>query len=126
MMILFLIVLAIVLQVSNAMPADVVLPNSWSQFDSLHGKSMESLFNQFKGRFQKNYKSDIDEKTHFAVFASRVKSILDWNENGGHSYKKGINVFTDLDADERRQFVMPETKMEVEFLLLNLFLFKFI
>lgn len=43
----------------------------------------------------------------FELFSSRVKHILDWNSES-HSYKKGINRFTDMTDDERKKFVMPE------------------
>lgn len=94
------------------------IPKNWGQFETFHGKSMEKLFEKYKTVFGKKFLDTSDELSHFNNFKSKVASVFDWND-GKHSYTKGINHFTDLSPEERRHFVMADTKMIVS--LKNLF-----
>jgi hypothetical protein len=61
---------------------------------------------------------------HFKIFQDRVYGIFNWNDpkhQATVTYTKGINRFTDLSDEERRNYVMPETKMEVRLFLKNLY-----
>ncbi len=114
MYLFFVVALVVCCHTANAAPAmNVEMPKNWQQFEKMHGNSMEKLFAQYKLSFDKKFESKHAEESHFQVFTDRVRSILDWNKDTTKSYTKGINRFTDLTADERRKFVMPETKMEV-------------
>jgi hypothetical protein len=100
---------------SSVLQAQDKFPSTWEEF-TLHHRTMDNLFNFYKKRFNKSFSSDQDEKTHFQNFVSQVKDIFDWNDaknEAGRSYVKAINRFTDLSVEERKKFVMPETKATV-------------
>ena len=107
-------------------------PRTRDEFKSGHDNgSMDVLFNRYKKIFDKSFSSTEEEKQRFGVFAEKVNSFFDWNEeSSGHSYRKGITKFTDMDAESRRQFVMPETRVNkvitacCNFFILNLYVSK--
>lgn len=107
------VLLAVVSQAtSSVLQAQDKFPSTWEEF-TLHHRTMDNLFNFYKKRFNKSFSSDQDEKSHFQNFVSHVKEIFDWNDaknEAGRSYTKAINRFTDLSVEERKKFVMPETK----------------
>ncbi len=98
---------------AGASGAKQEFPNSWVQFEAEHGNSMDKLFEQYKSAFSKKFTSTEDESSHKILFVGRVKEIFDWNAGNKHSYTKGINRFTDMTEEERKRFVMPETKVPV-------------
>lgn len=100
---------------SSVLQAQDKFPSTWEEF-TLHHRTMDNLFNFYKKRFNKSFSSDQDEKSHFQNFVSHVKEIFDWNDaknEAGRSYTKAINRFTDLSVEERKKFVMPETRATV-------------
>jgi hypothetical protein len=107
-----IIALAVFFQVAVS-EKTVGLPKTWQQFELQNGKSMENLYSQYKQAFKTKVYTATDEKLHFNLFTDRVRSVFDWNSNGTHSYSKGINQFSDMTTDERRHYVMPETKNDV-------------
>jgi hypothetical protein len=98
-------------------------PSSWEEFDHQYGKSMESMFRDYRTAFTKKYVDQKSEAQHFATFSTRVKDIFDFN-GAKHSWFKGINGFTDLSDEERRNYVMPETKASVSIKKFQLFCFE--
>lgn len=106
--------LFVALAICSRSLADHVFPSSWEEFDQKYGKSMESLFRDYRTEFEKKYVDKNSEAQHFATFTSRVKNIFDFNA-AKHSWYKGINKFTDLSDEERQHYVMPETKTSVSF-----------
>jgi hypothetical protein len=87
-------------------------PKSWDQFETEYGSSMDNLFEKYKFAFEKKFISKFDEASHKSLFIGRVKEIFDWN-SGKKSHTKGINKFTDMTDNERKNYVMPETKVPV-------------
>jgi hypothetical protein len=88
-------------------------PRTWSEFNG-QGKSLESLFQDYKATFGKVYSTEADEELHFAQFKATVQKIFEFNERKKQgelqpSYTKGITRFTDMSTEERRGYVMPET-----------------
>lgn len=106
----------------------IVMPSTWEEF-TLHHRTMENLFTAYKKAFHKTFTTPEEEKTHLNQFITRVKTIFDWNDPQNKSqqvvrrtYWKGINKFTDLSDEERKNYVMPETKVEVPPISVSLFL----
>ena len=101
-----------------ALSQEIVMPATWEEFTIRH-HSMENLFASYKKLFNKSFPSKDIEKERFEIFVGRVKSIFDWNDAKNEhkrTFLKGINRFSDMTVDERKKFVMPETKAEVGFL----------
>lgn len=93
----------------GAVSATNHLPKTWADYKTLSSSSMESLFDNYKVSFGKKYLNAADEEKHFAVFKENVKTIFDFNDQKGNSYVKGISKFTDMSAEERHSFIMPES-----------------
>ncbi len=87
-------------------------PSSWEEFEFQYGRSLESLFRDYRTVFEKKYANKNSEAAHFATFSTRVKDVFDFN-GAKHSWQKGINRFTDLSDEERKAFVMPEVDAKV-------------
>jgi len=93
--------LLVLLGIVSSISALKGFPATWDEFKvSADAGDLKSLYKRYSSHFAKN-------ADNFELFSSRVKDILDWNSES-HSYKKGINRFTDMTDDERRKFVMPE------------------
>lgn len=86
---------------------EVIFPSSWEAFKSgIDGGNSESLFKRYKLAFGKQYSAS-DDKKAFELFAAKIKQVFDWNGEN-HSWRRGINKFSDLDASARAPFIMPE------------------
>jgi len=62
--------------------------------------SYKSQFEAFEHEFGKNYKSSAERLTRFATFMKNVKEIEEHNKSGKSSYRKVINKFADMTAEE--------------------------
>jgi hypothetical protein len=108
-------VVAQVMALSSEDRRKISMPSTWEEF-TLHHKTFDNLFSVFKKAFNKSFLSQQDEKRHFDQFVTRAKDIFDWNDAKNvytRTYVKGINRMTDLSVEERRNFVMPETPVDV-------------
>merc|ERR550519_2805955 len=56
-------------------------------------------FAKFMADHEKRYDSRTEELHRFEVFNANLKNIMEHNE-AGHSYKMGINEFSDLTQEE--------------------------
>ncbi len=106
------IALAVVAQAS----AKISLPSTWEEFSFMNRNSMDNLFGSFMEAFEKNYSHEGERAKRFEIFVSRAKNIFDWNDRKNadkRTFLKGLNKFSDMTPDERKGFVMPETKADV-------------
>ena len=113
----------VVLAVLSSAHAKITFPSTWEEFSFMNRNSMDNLFSNYLAAFEKKYQDEKTRLQRFELFASRVKKIFDWNDNKnaqGRTFLKGINQFSDMTEDERRGFVMSETKADVS--LINKFL----
>ena len=61
--------------------------------------SYKNDFEAFEQKFNKRYETPEERLNRFNIFQNNVKEIEAFNE-GSHSWKKGINQFTDMTPDE--------------------------
>ena len=61
--------------------------------------SYKNDFEAFERKFNKKYETPEERLNRFNIFQNNVKEIEAFNE-GSHSWKKGINQFTDMTKDE--------------------------
>lgn len=74
--------------------------------------SKELQFAQWMTKFNKEYSSDTEMAYRFGIFSAKLDAIEQWN-NEGHSWKKGINQFSDLTTEEfAEQYLMTPYTVE--------------
>jgi len=66
---------------------------------SLAGDFYGRQFNEFKRRFNKNYKTLEEEKERFNIFNENMRKVLEHNKEKS-SFTRGINFFSDLTEEE--------------------------
>jgi hypothetical protein len=100
-------------------------PQNFHELEKFDGNSFENLFLRYKKYFNKNYFSADEEKIKFNLFKDKVVEIFKFNEDKSNLYKKGITKFSDLNFNERKNFIMEEknAKEVIFFFLFCLFLF---
>merc|ERR1712242_164220 len=69
-------------------------------FLALASATSLTQFQAFEQKFGKSYKSSAERLTRFATFMKNVKEIEEHNKSGKSSYRKVINKFADMTAEE--------------------------
>merc|ERR1719260_428271 len=67
-------------------------------------------FNSFKLRFSKNYVNEKENAHRLNVFANNLQVINNHNneaDEGKHTFRMGVNQFTDLTEEEWKQRFTP-------------------
>jgi len=63
----------------------------------------DPAWREFKLQFGKFYKDPNAEVARYAIWKQKLKEIAEHNSNSKHTYKKGLNHFSDLTHEEFRQ-----------------------
>jgi len=80
----------------------VVAASALTQYE--FSDASDYSFERYVKDFGKNY-SPAEYVQHFMTFTENFAEIVAHNKGGRHSYRKGVNKFTDMSKDERRRFL---------------------
>lgn len=69
-------------------------------------------FYKFQDRFKKFYETEEEEESRFQIFRENLRDIILHNLDNNKTFTKGINQFTDLSAQEFKEFVQRGFKRE--------------
>ncbi|EGR34360.1 papain family cysteine protease, putative, partial [Ichthyophthirius multifiliis] len=76
-----------------------------------HELSSEYTFDQYISDYSKNYaKGTREYDQRKIIFESKLQEILSHNQNTSHTYKRGINAFTDMSHQEFKQSKLGYSK----------------
>ena len=80
----------------------------------LASASMERKFAEWMAKWEKEYASETEMAYRFGIFSAKAEAIEQWN-NEPHSWKKGLNQFSDLTKEEfQENFLMPKREHSVK------------
>ncbi|XP_013397972.1 cathepsin L isoform X2 [Lingula anatina] len=71
----------------------------------------KKMFLEFKQKFQKTYKDDLEEQYRFRIFHENMRVVDLLNKNPDDSATYGATKFADLSRDEFKQFLGLNTKL---------------
>jgi len=63
----------------------------------------DKAWREYKLQFGKFYKEPNAEVARYAIWKQKLREIVEHNSNSKHTYKKGLNHFSDLTHEEYRQ-----------------------
>ncbi|CAA7028991.1 unnamed protein product [Microthlaspi erraticum] len=67
---------------------------------TFHDSSVADYHQQWMIQFSRNYSNESEKQMRLKVFKKNLKFIEDFNNNENHSYKLGVNEFTDWTQEE--------------------------
>ncbi|XP_045461401.1 cysteine proteinase 1-like [Harmonia axyridis] len=76
--------------------------------ESLKDEDVRRQWQEYREKFNKSYRSPVEESTRFAIFCHNLQVIEAHNklfEEGKTSFKIGINEFTDWSEEEFKEYV---------------------
>jgi len=69
---------------------------TWDQLDAAY------TFDDYEHHFRKVYDSEDDRQVRKGIFEARLQDVLTHNADAAHTWKKGVNHFSDRHDHERR------------------------
>ena len=74
----------------------------YSQTNNSH--FIETEFKKYLIKYKKKYSTEEDYLKHFNAFNSSYYKINQHNNNTNHSFKLGLNKFSDLTSEDKKKY----------------------